>query len=108
MSEQQENCKVCPEGLVRDAKGQCVMPDVTFSSFILSLNTSALFHLGELTHPETGQREFDLGLAKHSIDSIAMLQSKTKGNLDQDETELVSRVLYDLQIRYAKKAGGLD
>jgi hypothetical protein len=37
-----------------------------------------------------------------------MLQSKTKGNLDQDETELVSRVLYDLQIRYAKKAGGLD
>lgn len=80
------------------------MPDVSFASFILSLNTSALYHMGELTHPESGERVLDLSLAKHSIDTIAMLQNKTKGNLDKEEEELCRRVLYDLQIRFAKKA----
>ena len=78
------------------------MPEVTFVSFVLSLNTTALFHLGELAHPETGERNVDLDLVKHSIDTLTLLKDKTRGNLDSDETELLSTILYDLKLRYVK------
>jgi len=78
------------------------MPEVTFSSFILSLNTSALYHMGELPHPETGQRVVDRELAKHTIDILVLLADKTKGNLESDENELLTRILYELKMRFVK------
>lgn len=78
------------------------MPEVTFTSFVLSLNTTALYHLGELAHPETGERNIDLELVKHTIDTLILLHDKTKGNLDRDENELLSTILYDLKMRYVK------
>ncbi|MGI6638039.1 MAG: DUF1844 domain-containing protein [Desulfobulbus sp.] len=99
---QTNGCCECPEGQVRDAFGKCVMPTVTFSSLLLSLNTSALFHMGELPHPETGQTAVELELAKHAIDTIALLESKTRGNLTSEESELLTRVLYELKIRYVR------
>lgn len=102
MSDKQSNCEECPEGQVRDAYGHCVMPQVTFASFILSLNTSALFHMGELPHPETRQRLVDRELAKHTIDTLVLLRDKTKGNLDSDESELLARILYELKMRFIK------
>uniref|UniRef100_UPI004056C6DD DUF1844 domain-containing protein n=1 Tax=Candidatus Electronema sp. TaxID=2698783 RepID=UPI004056C6DD len=78
------------------------MPAVSFISFILSLNTTALFHLGEIPHPETGQKVFDLELARNAIDTLAMLEEKTKGNLDSQEQELISRVVYELKMRFIK------
>lgn len=100
MTENLSSCDECPEGRVRDASGRCVMPEVTFASFILSLNTSALYHMGELPHPETGQRIVDRELAKHTIDTLALLAYKTQGNLDPDENELLTRILYELKIRF--------
>lgn len=102
MSEQQQNCKPCEGGRVRDESGKCVMPEVTFTSFVLSLNTTALFHLGELVHPETGAKQVDLDLVKHTVDTLILLRDKTKGNLEKDESELLSTVLYDLKMRYVK------
>ncbi len=99
--ESQDSCG-CPDGQVRDQEGKCVLPGVTFSSFILSLNTSALFHMGELTHPETGKKELDMELAKHSIDTLDLLQKKTVGNLDNDEEQLLSNMLYELKVRFVK------
>ncbi len=87
---------------MRDASGQCVMPEVTFASFVLSLNTSALYHMGELPHPETGQRVVDRELAKHTIDTLTLLADKTKGNLDANESELLTRILYELKMRFVK------
>ena len=78
------------------------MPEVTFSSFILSLNTSALYHMGELPHPETGQRVVDRELAKHTIDTLTLLANKTKGNLEHDEHELLTRILYELKMRFVR------
>jgi len=78
------------------------MPEVTFAGFILSLNTTALYHLGELAHPETGERNVDLELVKHTIDTLTLLGDKTRGNLDRDENELLSTILYDLKLRYVK------
>lgn len=102
MSEHLSSCEECPEGRVKDASGRCIMPEVTFASFILSLNTSALYHMGELPHPETGQRVVDRELAKHTIDTLILLADKTKGNLDPNENELLTRILYELKMRFVK------
>ncbi len=99
MSEQPTDCG-CPEGRVKNKAGECVMPAVSFISFILSLNTTALFHLGELPHPETGQKLIDLELAKHTIDTLSMLADKTVNNLEEKENELLTKVLYELQMRF--------
>ena len=55
------------------------LPEVNFSSLILSLSSSVLFHLGEIPDPQTGEKTKDLPVAKHGIDTIAMLKEKTKG-----------------------------
>jgi hypothetical protein len=101
MSEQNKDCG-CPEGQMRNKQGKCVMPEVSFISFILSLNTTALFHLGEIPHPETGQKVLEVELARHAIDTLAMLEQKTKGNLNSEEQELISKIVYELKMRFIK------
>ena len=101
MSDQKKDCE-CPEGRVKNRNGECVMPTVSFISLVLSLNTTALFHLGELPHPETGQKVVDLELARHTIDTLIMLEKKTRGNLEEEEQELLSKVLYELKMRFIK------
>ena len=104
MSDDSKDCKKCPEGQVLQ-DGKCVMPDVTFTAFVMSLNTSALFHFGELADPETGKSTQDLVLAKHTIDTLNLLKEKTEGNLSRDEENLLETVLYDLKLRYVKATG---
>ncbi|PIE79253.1 MAG: hypothetical protein CSA11_12250 [Chloroflexi bacterium] len=94
----------CGEGKVPDMHGKCVMPEVTFSTFIMSLNTSALYHLGEIADPASGKKIVDLALAKHAIDTLAMIEQKTKGNLGKDEAELLKNILYDVKLRFVNKA----
>ncbi len=85
--------------------GDIPLPEVTFATFILSLNTSALVHLGELPEPGKEEPVFDLNLARHAIDTIAMLKEKTKGNLTEDEQALIDNILFDLRMKFVKKAG---
>ncbi len=101
MSELENDCG-CPDGKVRNKDGKCVLPAVSFMTFILSLNTTALFHLGELAHPDDGKKRVDLDLAKHTIDTLAMLAEKTTGNLDAQENELLTKVVYELKMRFIK------
>jgi hypothetical protein len=101
--EKNEECKPCPEGQVRK-DGRCVMPEVTFTALVMSLNTSALFHLGEISDPATGAKSQDLVLAKHTIDTLKLLEDKTKGNLNGDEQDLSKHILYDLKMRYVAKS----
>lgn len=101
-NEKKEKC--CPEGMVRK-DGKCVLPEVTFTAFIMSLNTSVLFHLGEIASPATQAYEKDFVLAKHTIDTLAMLEKKTRGNLTEDEDKLLQNVIYDLKIRYVHALG---
>lgn len=81
------------------------LPEATFSTFIYSLSTSALIHLGEIPEPTTEKVMKSLPLAKQTIDILAILQEKTKGNLAQDEETLLNTLLYDLRIRYVKAVG---
>jgi hypothetical protein len=78
------------------------LPAVDFHTFVLSLGSSALLHLGELEHPDVGAPQKDLPLAKHTIDILAMLDEKTKGNLTPAEEKLISSLLYDLRLRYVE------
>ena len=78
------------------------LPEVNFNSLILSLSSSAFLHLGEIADPQTGERKKDLPLAKHSIDIIAMLKEKTKGNLLDEERQFIENILTDLRIRFVK------
>ena len=93
-----DDCPCAPGMIKKD--GKCVMPDVTFTSFIMALNTSALFHLGVLPDPQSGEKKVDKMMAKHTIDTIDMLQEKSKGNLTEEESELLTTSLYDLKMRF--------
>ncbi len=78
------------------------LPEVNFNSLIFSLSSSALLHTGEIADPMTGEKKKDLPLAKHSIDIIAMLKEKTKGNLNNEEQQFIDSILTDLRLRYVK------
>ncbi len=77
---------------------------ITFSTFILSLNTAALVHLGELPDPVTQKKQVNLTLAKQTIDTLEMLKEKTKGNLTIEEEKLLQSILYELKLKYVKLA----
>jgi hypothetical protein len=84
------------------APGAPTLPAVDFHTFILSLGSSALLHLGELEHPDMGAPQKDLPLAKHTIDILVMLEEKTRGNLTPAEEKLIGSLLYDLRLRYVE------
>lgn len=73
---------------------------VNFSSFILSLATSALIHLGEEADPATGAKSIELPHARQVIDLITLLEEKTKGNLTKEEETLVSQLLFTLRMKF--------
>lgn len=80
--------------------------DIDFSTFVFSLSTQALAHLGDIPDLVAKQIVVDLPAAKQLIDILGMLKEKTKGNLDTPETELLDRLLYDLRIRYVERVRG--
>ena len=77
---------------------------LTFSAFVLGLASSALIHLGVHQNPETGKITIDLTLARQSIDVLALLREKTRGNLSAEEEQLFSSVLSDLKLRFVEKS----
>ena len=73
-------------------------PRLDFNAFVLSLGSSALIHLGEAPDPVSGKtQEADLPLAQQSIDLLALLQEKTRGNLSEEEARFLDTLLYDLR-----------
>ena len=80
------------------------LPEINFSSFVLSLSSSALLHFGEIPDPITNKKERSMPLAKQTIDILGILQEKTKGNLSQDEQQLIDNLLHDLRLRYIEES----
>lgn len=77
-------------------------PEISFSSLIISLGTSAMIHMGLMDNPHTKQKDKNLGAAREEIELISMLQDKTKGNLDDNEKKIVEQVLYELRLRFVE------
>lgn len=86
-----------------DCGGEHCMPAPTFTTFILSMASSAMVNLGEVPDPATGKQETSLVLAKHTIDIISMLQDKIMNGLDEEETRLLEGVLYELRMKFVLK-----
>jgi hypothetical protein len=80
-------------------------PEITFSSLIFSLSSTAFMHLGAIPDPNTGKQEKNLPLAKQAIDLLGVLREKTRNNLDQEEENLFEHLLYDLRLAYIKEVG---
>lgn len=82
-------------------------PPVDFNTFVLSLSTSAIVHLGAAPREMFGDQEpppKNLPMAKQTIDCISMLEEKTRGNLSGEEERLLAQILYDLRMRYVRAA----
>lgn len=78
------------------------LPEINFSTFIISLSTQALMHLGEIPNPLSGKSETDTPVAKQTIDILGMLEAKTRGNRDAGEERLIEDVLFDLRMKYVE------
>jgi len=80
------------------------LPRIDFSTFLLSLYSSALVHLGDAPDPSDGKCCANLTMARQTIDLMAVLQEKTKGNLDGDEERVLAQSLFELRMRYVEVA----
>jgi hypothetical protein len=78
--------------------------EITFGTFLMSLSTEALVHLGEMPDPAGGQPQPDLAMAQQLVDILGMLRDKTRGNLDHDEQALLDAILFDLRMKYVEIA----
>ncbi|MFA4888172.1 MAG: DUF1844 domain-containing protein [Candidatus Omnitrophota bacterium] len=92
------------EKLKNDKQFQPPQPD--FSFFITTLSLQASISLGLLPNPATNKTEIDLAQSKFIIDTLAVLEEKTKGNLTEEETKLLENLLYDLRMSYIDKSKG--
>lgn len=78
------------------------LPKIDFSSFVLSLYSSGLVQLGKVEDPSTGKKTVHLDLAKHTIDIIAMLEEKTRGNLNEEEQNLLKALLSEIRMAFVE------
>ena len=90
-------------GETEEPAEQAQLPEINFPTFVFSLNSSALVHLGALDDPSTGRKEKNLPLAKQTIDILGILEEKTKGNLTEDEENLLKNILHDLRLMYVRE-----
>jgi len=75
---------------------------IDFKSFLLGLASTILIHLGEVPHPELGNVEKDVPLAKQSLDVLSLLREKTRNNLTPDEDKFFETLLADLRLRFVQ------
>lgn len=83
-------------------KQKIELPPVNFTNFVNDLASAAFGYLGGFRNPETGTPIVSLELAKHHIDTIEMLQEKTRGNLTAPEGNFLENILYNLRMSYVR------
>jgi len=81
------------------------LPEISFATFILSLNASALVNLGAIDDPTSGTKSKNLMVGKQTIDILSMLEEKTRGNVTEDEAQMLKSILYELRMLYVKEKG---
>lgn len=79
--------------------------ELNFLNYITSLGFQAMIFLGEIPHPATNEMETNLEQAKLLIDTLVMLRDKTKGNLSQQEENMLNASIYELQMKFVETAG---
>ena len=89
-----------------DNKKEFTPPAPDFKFFISTLSLQASIFLGQIPNPVTQKNEEDLPQAKFIIDTLGMLQEKTRGNLNGEEAGLLEDLLYELRTFYLAKSKG--
>ncbi len=89
--QQQQQAEAPPEGQ---------MPPASFPMLLTTLATEAMVALGQIPHPATGKAEQNLEAAKYFIDTLGMLEEKTQGNLETDESQSLTDVLHQLRMAF--------
>ncbi|MEK6534379.1 MAG: DUF1844 domain-containing protein [Thermodesulfobacteriota bacterium] len=79
------------------------LPEINFASFIFSLSTTAMYHFGDFPDPVTKESQRNLPAAKQTIDILSILKTKTEGNLDEQEKQMLEGILYELRMRFIKE-----
>ena len=82
------------------------LPPATFATLVSSLGAQTMLAMGGMQDPRTKRRIMDLPLAKHHIDTLTMLEEKTKGNLTDEEVKLLDQALYQVRMQYVQMAQG--
>ena len=87
-----------------DAKGSANggMPPATFETLVSTFATQALFAMGAIPDPRSGQRMANMDMARHNIDMLGVLEEKTKGNLTEEQENMVASTIYELRTRYVQ------
>ena len=78
--------------------------EVDFLNYITSLAVQVMIFLGEIPNPLTNKNEKNLQQAKFLIDTLTLLREKTKGNLTQQENDMLNGAIYELQMKYVELA----
>ena len=75
-----------------------------FVHLVLMFQGAAMQQMGKLQNPITKKIERDIEAARDSIDTLRMIESKTRGNLNENESKLLSHILFELQLNYVDEA----
>ncbi len=78
--------------------------EVNFTLFLSTMGLQAYVALGEIPDPSSKQSTVNLPQAKYMIDMLGLIEEKTKGNLDQQESGMLSSILYEIRMKYMEKA----
>lgn len=92
-----------PTGKESSETEDATLPEINFAGFIISLGTTAMYHFGDFPDPVTKETKRNLPAAKQTVDILSILKTKTEGNLDDDERQLLDGLLYELRMRFVKE-----
>ena len=98
-----EEADLPPKKAAPSEAEEAALPEMNFASFIFSLSTTAMYHFGDFPDPVTKESRRNLPAAKQTIDILSILRTKTEGNLDEGEKEMLDGILYELRMRYVKE-----
>ena len=76
-----------------------------FIEFVMMEAQQAAMFLGRIPNPQTGKPEVNLPIARMFIDQLEMIREKTRGNLGAEESDILTRVLADLQLAFVQASG---
>lgn len=83
----------------KERKGPPI-PEPSFILFVSGLATQVLISLGQIENPISKKKEKNLEQARYTIDTLKMMEEKTRGNLTPEEQKYLEGVLYDLRMSY--------
>ncbi len=99
-----EPLREAPQKAPPDSADEDSQEGMNFASFLLSLATTGMVHLGEIPEPSTGQTLENLEAARQMIDILGILKEKTEGNLTPEESQLMENMLYEMRMRFLAKS----